>query len=202
MGLALLRAPAEHGGVVHDHAAPPLHHVRQHGARHPEDAVQRDVEDRRPLIVAHVDDVDFAAEPGVVDHHVDPTHVLDGRRHERAHVGVVADIAEPMADGLPRDLGQVLRGFRSPLGMDVADEEPRTFLGAALCRRESDARPRSSRHQDGLAAQQVVGRDVGRRRRLHGSIGHGSGSPLQRGSRGRPSTRSDMMLRWIWFEPA
>ena len=51
----------------------------QHGARHAEGAVQRDVEHRLPLLVGHLDDAGVAAEAGVVHQHVDVAELADRR---------------------------------------------------------------------------------------------------------------------------
>src|SRR5690606_37898046 len=72
VGLAVLGAPAEDGGVVDDHAAVAGGaEVVQRGAGAAEGAVEGDVEDAVPLFVGHVDDRGFAAEARVVDHDVD-----------------------------------------------------------------------------------------------------------------------------------
>ncbi|MNR28783.1 hypothetical protein D3C85_1461250 [compost metagenome] len=53
--LLLLRAPAEHRGVVDDDPGAALHHLRQHRAGHAHGAGEGDVEHPLPLLVGHVD---------------------------------------------------------------------------------------------------------------------------------------------------
>ena len=82
--LAGLRAPAEHRGVVHHRSPVPLgDHLPQRRPGAPEGAVERDVEHPQPLLVGHVEDRAGAAEPGVVDQHVDAPEGGDGAVDQR-----------------------------------------------------------------------------------------------------------------------
>src|SRR5699024_11767436 len=88
VGLRPLRAPAQHGGVVDDHAAVrDVAEVAQRGTGGAEGPVQGDVQDAVPVLVAHVHELAFAAQSGVVDEHVDPAERVGGAGDGRVHVG-------------------------------------------------------------------------------------------------------------------
>jgi hypothetical protein len=91
--LPLLRAPAEHRGVVDDRAALAREHVRQHRSRHAEGAVERHVQYFEPLLVGGLDDRRMAAEAGVVHQHVEVAELGDRGLHQRLHLRFVGDVA-------------------------------------------------------------------------------------------------------------
>ena len=166
MRLPCLCAPTQNGSVVHDHAGTSLHHVRQHGTRHSKHAVQRDVHDGTPLIVGHIDDRNFSAESGIIDHHVDMAHLLRRSIDQCADVIIVPHIAKPVSAWLPRDLGQLLCGFRCASFMDVTDKKARALFRTSLRRRETYPGSRRGSHEHRLALQEIVRGDIVRCRQL------------------------------------
>ena len=191
VGLALLRAPADHRGVVDDHALlAGGDHPLAGGPDAAEGAGQGDVEDLEPLLVGHLQDARGAAEAGVVDHDVDAAELV-GRVEQRADLGLVGDVADQLAHPVGAELlGQRLLGLREPALVGVAeDDRLRALLQRPSYDGRADAGAGGGRHDDDLAGQQVVAGDVVG----GGLLGSGGGHP--RASRGRPSTRSARMLR-------
>ena len=190
MRLPPLRAPAQHRGVVDHHARFPRIHRRQERAAHAENAVQRNVEHAEPLVVGHVDHRDFAAESGVVDQHIDMAERIDRGGVECIDVVLPGHVADACGGALADGFGNAIGRFAQPPLVKIADQQGCAFLGRALCRRKADAGAGRRGDDYGLALEQVA------RGRI-GGIGHKS--PL--GSRGRPSPRSAIRLRWTWFVP-
>ena len=94
MGLAGLRPPAEHRGVVDDDpAAAPSIEMAEGGPGAAEGAGQGDVEHQRPLLVGHVHDLDLPTQPGVVDGHVESAVTFDRGVVEVLHLGLVGHVA-------------------------------------------------------------------------------------------------------------
>ncbi len=197
VGLAGLGPPSEHGGVVDDDPARALGvEVAKGGPRAPEGAGQGHVEDGGPLLVGHVHDLDLAAEAGVVHGHVEATVVSSGLVVEVLDLGLVGHVAEDGQWPGPRQLAEgVGRLAQAPL-VGVGDDDGGSLLDAAPGRGEPDAGPGRGGDDHDLALEQAVAGWRCRAVRRH--VGHRI-DPL--GSRGSPSTRSPMMLRWIWFEP-
>ena len=108
------------------------------------------------------------------------------------HLVFHGDIADrrqrPVAGG---GVDRVSR-FAEPALVKVADQQRRAFLGSALGDGEADAGPGGGGDDDGLALQQPGGGGV---------RGDSAAHRVPRGSRGMPSARSAMMLRWIWLVP-
>ena len=111
------------------------------------------------------------------------------------------DVAQPRRRPAPRELLELVGGFAEPALVDVADHHRGAFLGAAPGRGEPDAGAGGGGDQHRLAGEEIVALDVGGDRLAHRVV-----VPLRsqagRGSRGRPSARSLMMLRWISLDPA
>ena len=133
VGLAGLGPPAEHRGVV-DHRSPAAlgHQLAQRGPGAAEGAVEGDVEDLQPLLVGHLQDRAGAAEPGVVDHHVDPAVVLHDGVDQRLDLRLVGDVAGPGGDGvLAVGRGQLGAGGGQPPLVLVADHHLGALFQAA-----------------------------------------------------------------------
>ena len=92
---------------------------------------------------------------------------------------------------------QLVGGFAEPALVLVADDDDRAFLGAALGGREADAGAGGGGDEHRLAGEERVRGRAGWRRLWSRFF-----RPSTRGSRGMPSARSAMMLRWIWLVPA
>src|SRR5699024_8354627 len=105
VGLCPLRAPAQHGGVVADYAGVrDVAEVAQRGTGGAGGPVQGDVQDAVPVLVAHVHEVAFAAQSGVVDEHVDPAARVGGAGDERVLVGGGLPVAGDRFELLLREL--------------------------------------------------------------------------------------------------
>ncbi len=211
--LQFLRPPAEHGRVVHHGAAPALIHVGKHGAKTAERAGERDVEHLRPRIVGHLDDRCVAAEPRVVHPDVDVAELLDARGDERSNVVLAGHVAD-LGAGSPARLGlDPVGGLTETPLVHVGDQHVGALFDAATGEGEPDAGAGRGRDHHVLLVQQSVRGWVGRWGRhvcapgscQSGEAGWGSWwrgrAPAQRGSRGRPSARSPITLRWIWSDP-
>ena len=143
-----------------------------------------------PLVVGHVDEVDLAAEPGVVDHDVDAVEGL-GRTVDQGVDGrVVGHVADDRVGPLAHRFGDGVGSLPEAPLVVVGDDDPGALLRAALGRGEADAGAGGSGDDDALAGQQVVTLGIGRDLSTHG-----------RGSLGRPRTCSPSTLRWIWLDP-
>ncbi|MCY1530980.1 hypothetical protein D9M68_661910 [compost metagenome] len=199
VALLLLCAPAEHRGVVDDHPVPALDHLRQHGAGHAHGAGEGHVQYAVPLLVAHFHQQARAAEAGVVDQYVDAAQVAFGGGDQRLHLLLAGDVADLRVDLLQAGgLADLLRRFLQPALVNVADHQrPAALFGGAQGGGETNAGAGGGGDQHRLAAQQAVAGNVG------GNTAHASSSTQARtrGSRGMPSARSAMMLRWISLVP-
>jgi hypothetical protein len=145
----------------------PRHHMPQGGAGGAEGGGQRDVKNRVPLLVRHVHDARQAAEPDVVDEHVDPAELGRHGVDEMIDLGLIGPVA---GDGERRFPGLLLEGAgglgQAPL-VPVADGN-RGSLGRTPQRGSGPDAGASGRcHQDRLAGQQLmpVTRSAGRGRR-------------------------------------
>ncbi|MCY1394693.1 hypothetical protein D9M71_96180 [compost metagenome] len=198
VALFLLRAPAQHRGVVDDHAATAIHHLRQHGAGHAHGAGEGDVEDAMPLLVAHFHQQSRTAQARVVDQHIDTVQFALGGGHQGLHlffVGDVADLAVHLVEA--GGFANLLRRFLQPAFVDIADHQrAAAFLGGAQGGGKTDAGTGGGGDQHRLAAQQAVAGNVG-----GNAHARSSGQARTRGSRGMPNARSAMMLRWISLVP-
>ena len=164
-----------------------------------EGAGQRDVEHAGPLLVGHVDQRDGPAQPGVVHGHVESPEVVDGRRVERLHLALVRHVTGHGPHRAARLGLQLLGRLGQPPGVGVGDDDRGALLEAPAGRRRADPRPGGGGDDHHLADQQpVAGGRGGRWRWVKGFL-QAHEPPF--GSGGRPSTRSPMMLRWIWLEP-
>ena len=198
VGLSHLGPPADHRGVVDDGARPSRHHVAQPGARATKGPVQRDVQHRPPLLVGHVHDLGRSPEAGVVHQHVEMAGGADGRLEQSLHLGLVRHVARHRGWPGAHDRLELLgRLVQAPL-VAVAEDHEGALLGAPPRRGQPDARPGCGGHQHRPTLEQLVTLGIGRHPRQPGRAHQRSST---RGSGGNPSTRSPMMLRWIWFEP-
>jgi hypothetical protein len=183
--LAGLGAPAEHRGVV-DHRSPAAlgHQLAQRGPGAAEGAVEGDVEDLQPLLVGHLQDRAGAAEPGVVDHHVDPAVVLHGPVDQRLDLRFVGHVAGHGGDGgVAVRLGQLGAGGGQPPLVLVADHHPGALLQAAPGGGRADAGAGRGGDHDYFAVEELV--------TVHAGAVH----------RGSPRPRLAMMSCWISSEP-
>ena len=190
MRLPLLRAPAQHRGVVDHHARFPRIHRRQERAAHAENAVERDVEHAEPLVIRHVDHRDFATQASVVDQHVDVAERIDRSGVECIDLVLPGHVADARGGACADGIGNAIGRFTQPALVEIADQQGCAFLGRALCRRKADAGASRRGDDHGLALEQAA----------RGWIG-GDGHKSPRGSRGRPNPRSAIRLRWIWLVP-
>src|SRR5699024_5231451 len=91
VGLALLCAPADDGGVVdHGTGAALRLELAQGRTGAAERAVQRDVDDLVPLFVGHLQYRRGAAQTRIVDHYIEPAEVFHRAADQRldlVHVG-------------------------------------------------------------------------------------------------------------------
>jgi hypothetical protein len=180
VGLAGLGPPAEHRGVV-DHRSPAAlrHQLAQRGPGAAEGPVEGDVEDLQPLLVGHLQDRAGAAEPGVVDHHVDPAVMPDGAVDQRLDLRLVGHVAGPGGDGgVAVRLGQLVAGGGQPPLVLVADHHPGALLQAAAGGGGADAGAGGGGDDDYFSFEQAVS--------FH---------------RGNPRPRVAMMSCWISSEP-
>jgi hypothetical protein len=187
--LAGLGAPAQDRGVVDDRSAVPLGDEpaqRRPGAA--ERPVQRDVEHPRPLLVGHVEHRGGAAEPGVVDHHVDPAEVPGRAVDQRGHLRLVGDVAASRPDPVAVRPGELVARRGQPFAVLVADYHAGAFFQAAPGGGAADAGAGRGGDHHHLAVQQPVPG--------HRVPGHGGAH-----ERGRPSARVAMMSCWISSEP-
>ena len=162
VGLALLGAPAEHGGVVDDRARALGVEEGQEGAGHPHDAGQGDVQDAGPLIVGHLDDRDLAAEAGVVDQDVDGSEAVAGGVAQGIDVLLARHVAdEGLRPGSGRGLDPV-GGLAETALVEVADQQAGAFLGGAQGGGIADPRAGGGGHHDALVPEQVSGGGIGR----------------------------------------
>jgi hypothetical protein len=98
-----------------------------------EGAVQRDVEDPQPLLVGHVDELSGAAEPGVVDHHVEAAVLGHDRADQVLDLVLLGDVADDAAQSEARGrLGE-------PPLVPVGDDDGRALLDRLLRGGEADA---------------------------------------------------------------
>ncbi len=114
--------------------------------------------------------------------------VVDRAADEVLHLSLVGDVA---ADGGHRVAVLGREGVQSlaePAFVRVADDDLGTLLEAAAGRCLADAGAGRGRDHDDLAVEQRVACWI-------------AGNAHPRASRGRPSVRSAMMLRWISSEP-
>jgi hypothetical protein len=177
--LAGLRTPAKHRGVVDDRAPAALRdHLAQRRAGAPERAGQRHVEHPRPLVVGHLHDRTGATQPGIVDHHIQTSTVVDRGFDEPSHARLVGDVTRHREDPVAVRLGEAVAGLGEAALVVVADHDPGALLQAAPRGRRPDARAGRGGHHDGLPVQKPVA--------TH---------------RGSPNTRVAMMFRWISSEP-
>ncbi len=174
---------------------PRCHHAFADGADTAKRAGQGHVDDLRPLVVRHLEYRDRPAESRVVDHDVDgPIGFCEIQK--RLDVLLDGHVAHRPANAVGSEFGaQRGRGRLQPSGMRVAhDDERGALLQEPANRRRADARSRGSGDDHTPPGHESMRRDVVGRCLL-GSVLHG------RGSFGRPSTRSAMMLRWISSDP-
>ena len=204
VGLALLGAPAEHRGVVHDRALAALVHVGQHGAQAAERAGERHVEHLGPLLVGHVGDQAVAAEAGVVHPDVDVAEVLERGGEQRLHVVLVGDVAAQRDRAGAELLAERVGGLAEPALVGVGDDDAGALEQAATGERAADAGAGGGGDDHGRALEQAAAGRFDRCGLCHVgvlvSVGRWRRS-AQRGSRGRPRARSPMTLRWISSEP-
>ncbi len=166
--LAGLGAPAEHRGVVDDRSPVPLgDHLAQRRPGAAERPVQRDVEHPGPLLVGHVEHRGGAAEPGVIDHHVDPAEVRGRALDQRGDLRLVGDVAGLRPDVAAVSGGELVVRRGQPLVVLVADRHPGAFFQAAPRRGAADAGAGRGGDDHHLAVQQAVA--------LHGSASHDRG---------------------------
>ena len=183
--LARLGAPAQDRGVVDDRSPVPLgDHLAQRGPGAAERPVQRDVEHPGPLLVGHVEHRGGAAEPGVVDHHVDPAEVPGRALDQRGDLRLVGDVAGLRPDPVAVPGGELVAGRGQPPVVLVADRDQGAFLQAAPRRGAADAGAGRGGDDHHLAVEQAVAGRSG--------AGH---------DRGRPSARVAMISCWISSEP-
>ena len=163
-------------------------HVAQRGARHAHRAGQRDVEHREPLLVGHVGERGGAAEPGVVDEHVElPAAELDRFVDEPLHVVFDGHVAEHRVRVRTEAIERLWRR-RSWMSL-MTTRAPSS--AHALRGREADAGAGRGGDRHRLAREQVPARRVRRRGR----------DVLIVAPSASPRACSPITLRWIWFEP-
>jgi hypothetical protein len=108
-------------------------HVRQEGARHAEDAVERDVEHAAPLLVGHVDDIHLAAKTCIVDEHIDMAQRGDGRIAQGLStcrlIGHIANMRGRAHSHFRRD---PVRRFAQTAFVEIADENGAPSSAARL----------------------------------------------------------------------
>ena len=93
--LRVLRPPAQHAGVVDDHAAVVrIAEVAQRGTGGTHRRGQRHVEYAVPLLVGHVDHRGCATQARVVDQDVQPTHPRGRRGDKRVDLCGGRDVAD------------------------------------------------------------------------------------------------------------
>ena len=191
--LAGLRAPAEHRGVVHHRSPVPLRdHLPQRRPGAPEGAVERHVEHPQPLLVGHLEDRAGAAEPRVVNEHVDAAEPARRAVDQRVDRALVGDVARQRPDPVPVRGRELVAGLAQPPGVLVADHHLGALLEAAAGGGRADAGAGRGGDHDDLAVEQAV------------ALGGSASSAVSRHPRtglGRPSARAAMMLRWISSDP-
>ena len=151
MRLACLRTPAEHGGVVHDHAAARrLHHPqrRSSAAKRPR---QRHIDDLCPVVVSHVDERDGATQPGVVHEDVDRSELMEGGGEEPPDAFLDRDIAHR------RGRTELRRRLSEPSCVGVTQHHARTLLDTPFCGRIPDAGAGRRCDDNRLALEKTVG---------------------------------------------
>jgi hypothetical protein len=132
--------------------------VWQHRARHAEHRRERHIEHLRPLVVAHLDHGREAAEPSVVDQHVDVTELADRRGDQRVHLILARHVAYAGGCGAAVASASLAAVSDESALVLVADQHARAFLEAALARREADAGAGGRGDHDGLVLEQAVAR--------------------------------------------
>ena len=141
--------------------------------------VERDVEHPQPLLVGHVEHRTGAAEPGVVDQHVDAAEVAGRALDQRGDLLLVGDITRLGPNEAGVSLGQLVPGRGQARLVLVTDRHPGPFFQAAPGGGAADAGAGRRGDDDHLAVKQAVA--------VH--------------ARGRPSARAAMMFRWISSDP-
>ena len=91
-----------------DGADPTLDHSGQNGAREPESRPEIDVQDRVPALVVALGNRTRAADPGIVDEHVDRSQLLGGDGDRLVRRGFIRQI-DLVKYAAPRSLAD-LRG--------------------------------------------------------------------------------------------
>ena len=145
------------------------------------------------MFVGHVDHVDLAAKPGIVDQNVDMAEFLDRRGVERVDLVQAGHVADESRRALAAFGGDPVGRFAQPPLVKIAHQHGRAFFHRALGGGKADAGAGCGGDDHGLAGQQVAALRIGRDRSGHYT------SP--RGSRGMPRPRSAIRLRWIWLVP-
>jgi hypothetical protein len=162
VGLARLRAPAEHGGVVDDRAAPPLDHVRKHRSGHAEGARQRDVEHTQPGLVAEIRHLAEAPEARVVHQHIQMPHLVEAASHERLYVALPRHVAELTGRRLPRDGFDLLGSLAQPPLVEIGEHHARSLFRTASRGGEADPGPGRGRDQHRTALEELAAGGIGR----------------------------------------
>ena len=86
MSLAFLGPPTENRRIVDDDPAAIGIEILHLGAHATEGAIQRDIEDKAPLIVRHVDNRNLSAKAGIIDENIDATERCSCTFDKRLHV--------------------------------------------------------------------------------------------------------------------
>ena len=166
---------------------------------------QRDVQHGGPLLVGHLHQRHRPPEPRVVHGNVEAPEPRHRSVVQRAHLRLVPARRRRSActrSGVGPTLRRVAppsRRSRRSCASDSTTDAPSSRQRRAVA--EPMPVPAAAVTMHDLALEERRGRPAaGRRRWLEGRVkARAHATPF--GSGGRPSTRSPMMLRWIWFDP-
>jgi len=130
--------------------------VPERRARAAEGPGEGHVEHAQPLLVGHLEDARVAAEPGVVDDHVEPAVVAHDRVDHRLDVVLTGHVAADREGCRARRLDQTRGGFAEPALVGVTERDPRSLLETPKRGRKPDPRAGGGGHEHGLAGEQAV----------------------------------------------
>ena len=164
--LRVLRAPAQHAGVVDDDpAVAGVAEVPQRRAGGPHHRRQRHVQDAVPLVVGHVDHRRLPAQAGVVHQHVQPAQPCGRRGDQRVDLRGGCDVARPRSRPGRARARQLVAGLAEPAFVVVGDDDVGTLGQRTTRRRRTDAGAGRGGHDDDLAVQKPVSGNLFRRDR-------------------------------------
>ena len=169
-------------------------------ARCTKSTVEGDIQYHGPLFIRHIDYIGRATQASIVHQHVDVTHSVDGLGEQILNLVFLGNVAKKGV-GLFTAYGfESVCGFSQAPLVDVADDDFGSLFSASFGNGEADTGSGRGGDQDGFTGEEVfafrVAGDGFRQVLLPQVLGCGLGS------RGSPSARSPMILRWIWFDPA